>query len=217
MPSPDRWLVVMARDPGGAKSRLADVLTPDERSRLALALLEDVLDAVRGAAAARIVVATESAAVGEVATGHGAAPLAVPARGMRDAVRDALAAAAAAGARIAAILPADLPALRSDDVAALLDAAASADVVLSPDRHERGTNALVLRPPGALEPLFGPDSFAAHLDEAASRGLSVRIVARPGLSLDLDDADDLRAAMASVSTLGARTASVLPALLAISR
>ncbi|MDE3101297.1 MAG: 2-phospho-L-lactate guanylyltransferase [Chloroflexota bacterium] len=214
MPRPDRWLVVLARDARRAKSRLADVLTAGERARLALAMLEDVLEATLGAGA-RVVVATESAAMADLARRHGAEPLAVPARGTREAARDALAAAAEARARLAGVLPADLPALRTDDVVALLDAAEAADVVLASDRHGRGTNALVLRPPLALEPLFGPDSFAAHRDAAARAGLRVRTVTRPGLALDVDDAADLAAARETVPTLGARTARFLAALAAV--
>ena len=217
MPRPDRWLAVLARDVRGAKSRLADVLTADERARLALSMLEDVLEATLGADA-RVVVATESASVRDLAARHGAPAIMVPARGTREAARDALSAAADAGARLAGVLPADLPALRTDDVVALLDAAETADVVLAPDRHGRGTNALVLRPPLALEPLFGPDSFAVHRDAAARAGLDVRIVRRSGLALDVDDADDLRAALEAVPALGgARTRGVLSGLAFVRR
>ncbi|MDE3194365.1 MAG: hypothetical protein KGN00_11830, partial [Chloroflexota bacterium] len=114
-----------------------------------------------------------------------------------------------------ALLPADLAALRADDVAALLEAAEEADVVIAPDRRARGTNALVLRPPDALEPLFGPDSFAAHREAASRAGLRVRVVERAGLALDLDEADDLRAAVAEADSLGTRTGRVLSELLPV--
>jgi 2-phospho-L-lactate guanylyltransferase len=62
--------------------------------------------------------------------------------------------------------------------------------VLVPDRHGRGTNALVLAPPDAIEFCFGGDSRAAHVECARSRG--VRIVELDGqLTIDLDTPDDL--------------------------
>ncbi len=52
-------------------------------------------------------------------------------------------------------------------------AAFSADgaplVVVAPDRHGRGTNALLCAPPGLIEYQFGEDSFAQHCAQAAGR------------------------------------------------
>jgi Uncharacterized conserved protein len=47
---------------------------------------------------------------------------------------------------------------------------------------------------GAFEFRYGPGSFDAHCAEAQQRGLSLRVVQRPDLALDLDTLDDLRAA-----------------------
>ncbi len=63
--------------------------------------------------------------------------------------------------------------------------------VIAPDRRREGTNALLLRPPGALAYHFGPDSFARHCQEARQRGLRLEVCERPGLALDIDLPEDL--------------------------
>ena len=203
------WLLVLARDPARAKSRLAGALGPANRAELALAMLEDVLESARQARVGRVLVVTDSAAVRAVAARHGAAALRVRPRGTRSAARDALAAVARRGARRVAILPADLPLLRPADIVALAVRARTADVVLAPDRRRDGTNALVLSSPLALAPRFGPSSYRRHLDAARLAGLRSRIVRRRGLAFDLDDPDDLRALLASRTQPGRHTAAVL--------
>src|SRR5437868_2150541 len=64
-------------------------------------------------------------------------------------------------------------------------------VAVAPDRADVGTNALLLRPPRALVPAFGPASFDRHRAAARARGLSVAIVRLPALALDLDTPADL--------------------------
>ncbi len=211
LPPAESWLIVLARDPQGAKSRLGEILATDERALLATALLEDVLDAVYAAPVGRVVVATESDEIRATATRHGVEAIAVAARGMSDAARDALAAAVREGASAAAVLPADLPALRAADVSVLFSHSDEAAVTIAPDRHRRGTNALVLRPPGVLTPLFGHDSFRAHQVAAQGAGLSLRVVERPGLALDIDNADDLSFAIDHLASLGRRSAELLSA------
>ena len=64
------------------------------------------------------------------------------------------------GADRALLVPGDCPALDPGEVSALL--AHTAPVVIVPDRHGTGTNALLLAPPDAIAPSFGPGSFARH-------------------------------------------------------
>ena len=210
---PELWLLVLARDPARAKSRLAGVLGPASRAALALAMLEDVLESARHARVGPVLVVTDSATVRTVAARHGVAALRVRPRGTRSAARDALAAATRRGARHVAILPADLPLLRPADIVAVAARARTADVVLAPDRRREGTNALVLSSLGlTLAPRFGPSSFRRHLEAARLAGLRSRTVLRRGFALDLDGPDDLRALLASRARPGRHTADVLKRL-----
>ena len=90
----------------------------------------------------------------------------------------------------------DLPLLEGADIAAMAEIAAdpvwgAPVVVLAPDRHRRGTNALLLRPPGALPFHFGYDSFAKHVGEAVAGGAELMIYRSPGTEFDLDTPGDL--------------------------
>ncbi len=90
------------------------------------------------------------------------------------------------------VLAGDLPLLTAADVEAMIALGAEPrTVVLAPDRHGSGTNALLLRPPDALPFRFGPNSFALHAEEAAARSLVVRTYRGRGTAVDVDDPDDL--------------------------
>lgn len=89
----------------------------------------------------------------------------------------------------AVLVPGDTPLLQPDEIAGLI--AGTWAVVVVPDRHGTGTNALVLSPPDAIEPSFGPDSFARHLAAAEAAGVPHRVEEVPGLALDVDTPSDL--------------------------
>jgi 2-phospho-L-lactate guanylyltransferase len=105
-----------------------------------------------------------------------------------------VAAAVERGATRVLLVPGDCPALNPVEVDALLAAdAAAPHVVVVPDRHGEGTNALVLTPPTVMEPSFGPGSRARHEELARTAGASVEAVDVPSLGLDVDTLDDLEA------------------------
>jgi 2-phospho-L-lactate guanylyltransferase len=91
------------------------------------------------------------------------------------------------------LVPGDCPALDPAEVDALLAGFADAGVVIVPDRHGSGTNALRLTPPHVIEPAFGPGSFARHAARGAAAGAVVRVAHAPSLELDVDTPGDLAA------------------------
>jgi 2-phospho-L-lactate guanylyltransferase len=111
--------------------------------------------------------------------------------GQSDAAALGVAAAVARGAARALLVPGDCPSLDPGEVAALLTGDGS--VVIVPDRHGTGTNALLLTPPEVMAPAFGPGSFARHTAHAATAGATVRIAHAPSLALDVDTPGDLAA------------------------
>lgn len=86
------------------------------------------------------------------------------------------------------VIHADLPAVTVDDVEYLL-AQAGSGMALASDRHRKGTNAIALARPRPFRFAFGADSRERHVE--AARG-ELTIVERPGLALDVDTAEDLR-------------------------
>jgi 2-phospho-L-lactate guanylyltransferase len=175
-----------------AKSRLAQVLSPIERSALVLQLLDNVLPALAGSelVTATIVVSPDPAALNHAANA-GAIPLMQVGTGLNGAIRQGRAVARENGAEELLIVLADLPFLTTAVVDDLLEASAGADVTLAPDRHGTGTNALVLRPLDAIEPIFGTGSYQAHRAEADVRQRSLHTFHAQGTAFDVDTPEDL--------------------------
>lgn len=113
------------------------------------------------------------------------------------AVVQAQALAAEGGAEALLIVPADLPLIRADDLVAVLEAAATAQAVIAPDRAGNGTNALLIAPPVAIEPSFGEASFERHRALAEAADLNLAVVERLGLGLDLDTPADVALLLAT--------------------
>jgi 2-phospho-L-lactate guanylyltransferase len=91
----------------------------------------------------------------------------------------------AAASRIL-ILASDLPLVEKSDLAEMSRHACA----IAPDRHERGTNALLW--PVHLPFTFGENSFARHRAIAASAGFAAQIVERAGLAFDVDLPEDFK-------------------------
>jgi 2-phospho-L-lactate/phosphoenolpyruvate guanylyltransferase len=113
-------------------------------------------------------------------------------------------------------VPGDCPALDPAELTELLAPAPrhTPSVVIVPDRHGTGTNGLLLDPPEAIEPSFGPDSCKRHRSMAAELGLHCRIERLSSLLLDIDTGADLTALRERLSDhagRAARTRSVLDA------
>ena len=184
-------IIVPHRGLAAAKTRLAPVLDDGEREALAKRLLEQVLR-VAHEACGDVVVITPSQALSTLVAAAGARLVVQRGMGLNAGLEQARDDAIADGVETLLVLHGDLPNLGADDVAALLDALPEGrGVAIAPDKAGSGTNALALRPPDAIGFRFGIGSFGAHLAEAASAGVPVSEVHRPGLAFDLDTPADL--------------------------
>lgn len=91
------------------------------------------------------------------------------------------------------VLPADLPLLQPADITEiLLRTIKPPVVVIAPDRHKHGTNALYQSPAGLIDFAFGVDSFQKHCDRAQKANARLEILELPSLGLDLDLPEDLQ-------------------------
>jgi 2-phospho-L-lactate guanylyltransferase len=185
-------IIVPHRGLGVAKSRLAPVLGPRQRGRLARQLLEHVLLVVRDAAQGEAVVISPDEDLGSIARAAGATLTVQRGLGLNSGLAQARDEAIADGVTTLLVLHGDLPDLGPDDIAALAAAIPEdGGVAIAPDGHGTGTNALGMRPPGAIPFRFGAGSFGAHIAEAAARRHRAVIVERQGLAFDLDTPSDL--------------------------
>jgi 2-phospho-L-lactate/phosphoenolpyruvate guanylyltransferase len=180
----------------GAKSRLGAVLDAEERHELALRLADATIrSAVATPGIAETLVITPDDTVRAVAMAAGARPVLQRSRGLNAGLREARAEALAGGATAMLILPTDLPRVSPAALGVLLATLGDGDgagplVALVPDRHGRGTNALLLAPPDVIDVSFGGDSHAAHAAAAADAGARFIDLGGP-LTYDLDTPDDL--------------------------
>lgn len=178
----------------GAKSRLGAVLDAEERRDLADGLARRTIRAgVAAAGVSETLVVTPDDDVRTMALELGARPLRQRSSGLNEGLREARDEALAGGADAILVLPIDLPEVTPDAIGDIVEVLADAPrpvIAIVPDRHGRGTNALLLAPPDAIDFRFGGDSRDAHVAAAAAGGVAVIELAGP-LQLDLDTPDDL--------------------------
>jgi 2-phospho-L-lactate guanylyltransferase len=188
------FAVVPFKDLEAAKERLSSRLGPLERRALALAMLDDVLGALsRVPALEGVLVVTCEPEVMRRAARFGAEILEEPVNeGHTAAVQRAVRELERRRASAMLCVSGDLPSVTPAEIAALLRALGPPpSVVLAPSRDDRGTNAVVVSPPGAMPLRFGEPSFPAHLARARELGLRTEVMRLSGTALDLDTPDDL--------------------------
>jgi len=187
-------VAVPVKDLVNAKQRLVSFLSPPERSELARAMLQDVLEALGRARLGEVLVVTRDPAVQALARRHDATILSEDDnRGHTEAVARAQQAALARGARRFLTIPGDVPCTTAEEVAILAAALPPGPgVAFVPSLSGFGTNAALLEPPGLFPLKFGEPSFDNHLLAARAAGLNPVVVRLPGIGLDIDAPEDLR-------------------------
>lgn len=188
-------ILIPVKDLGKAKQRLGEVLSQEQRTILAEAMLADVVDAVLGWKQ-RPPVALVTSFPAAMKLGLECGFEIIEDRenpGETGAIAMATQVAVERGARETLVLPGDMPLLTSAELEAVYAAAPAEGVVLVPSADGRGSNA-VLRRPAALMPLrFGNDSFVPHVQAARATGKQVVVLELEGIGLDIDTPADLAA------------------------
>ena len=187
------WVVVLIKDFDSAKQRLRPAL--GAKSRRALAR-NNARQAVHAAAAGdHVLVVAGGEEVAEMAAAWGADVLLEPREeGQNVAARRGIDRAIQGGAEAVLLLSSDLPLVTETAVRDLLQAAArltSPVVVAAPATGRGGTNALYLRPPGAIGLHFGDESLAQFRADAEQRRVKFVVFQSDALALDLDEPADL--------------------------
>ncbi len=194
--------VVPVKSFDAAKQRLSPRLGGGSRHLLAQAMMADVLAALRRVRRLdAVAVVTDDHEIEAMLRGD-------PVTVLRDDQRDGQSAAAMIGIRHAIadgyrrvlLVPGDTPLIDAGEVDRLLDAnrTGRADLIIVPDRHRQGTNALVISPPDAFEPRFGPESLERHLEAARTAELPHRVEDVESLMHDVDTVEDLAALAAEL-------------------
>ena len=188
------WAIVPVKPLRRGKSRLAKILTEDERTDLNKRLLAHTLETLSEIPEIEhvLVISRDQGAL-SLARDHGARTVQENgAPHLNVALTRATIIAKEYATRGVLIVPADLPLVTPDDVRVMLDKVKDPPVVIvAPDRHKEGTNALLVCPAGLIEYNFGPGSFERHCNRARSAGARLEVVELDSLALDMDLPEDL--------------------------
>ena len=191
-----------------AKQRLAGALARGSRESLAQAMFADVLGALRRSRRVdSIAVVTADPTADSLARDLATVVRDRAHAGQSAAAELGIAQALREGFERVLLVPGDTPLVDAHELDVLLErvAADRLAVAIVGDRHGTGTNALVLSPPDAIKPSFGPDSLARHTAAAEAAGLPHRVEDVPSLAHDVDTPEDLAAlaALLNETRLGA--------------
>ena len=188
--------LVPVKDLGLAKSRLAAVLTAEERRDLARAMLEDVLAALLASpGVGAITLVSDDPVADSLARGHGVDRLgerALGAAGLNPVITAAVARLRSRGNRRILVLHSDLPYLHAGDIAGVLELLQqSGGLVIGPDRASAGTNLLAFESGCVPRFSFGSGSYAHHCNWARARGFMFSSFESRGVAVDIDTPADI--------------------------
>lgn len=188
------WAIVPVKPLNRAKSRLAAVLSPEARVRLAIRMLEHTLVALNESAAVSgvLVISRDNRAL-VVARKHRARTVQESGQPeLNIALERASQVITSWNAQAALVLPADLPLIIPEDVRELVKLGRfHQSVVIVPDHNSQGTNGMLLRPPGLFPFMFGENSLALHTAAAEAAGADVHLYRSERMMLDVDTPEDL--------------------------
>ncbi|MCC7130762.1 MAG: 2-phospho-L-lactate guanylyltransferase [Anaerolineae bacterium] len=189
------WAIVPVKPLRRGKSRLAEVLSQDERTDLNRRLLSHTLDTLAELPEIEhVLVVSRDQGVLALAREHGARTVQENgAPQLNASLTRATILARTYATRGVLIIPADLPLIAPEDVRAILEKAVDPPVVVvAPDRRREGTNVLLVCPAGIIEYEFGPGSFQRHCERALQAGARLEVCELPSLALDMDLPEDLK-------------------------
>jgi 2-phospho-L-lactate guanylyltransferase len=188
------WAIVPVKPLRRGKSRLAGLLSEEQRTALNRYLLEHTLKTLNELTEIEhtLVVSRDPEALALTRSMGGRTVLEDGAPQFNTAIKRAAIVAKAQGARAILILPADLPLIVPNDLKTLIRRGKKEPtIVIAPDRRQDGTNALLVNPADLIEFGYGPGSFQRHCERATQAGAKLVVIQSKRLGLDLDLPEDL--------------------------
>jgi 2-phospho-L-lactate guanylyltransferase len=187
-------ILIPVKSLANAKQRLASVLDQPTRTKLAQAMLFDVLETL-GTCVSRPEVSIVTSDPFALRLARRFQFQIIPDntnRSETDAIEMATRFCEAQGVDNTLVLPGDIPLINVAELEQILEAAPAEGSVLVPAADGRGTNAAWRRPAGLFPLRFGNDSFKPHLAAARATQKPCVVLSLPGIALDVDNPSDLR-------------------------
>jgi len=188
------WTIVPIKPLNRAKSRLADVLSQEQRSIFAEQMFRKMMHVLSQVphVTGTLVISRDMRALA-IARDYGARTIQETSPSdLNPALNRATEIVRLWGANAVLILPADLPFITPNDIVQLAHLGAhEPSIVATTDRIGDGTNALLIRPIGLINYSYGVGSFNRHQQAAKRIGANVHIYESPTIQLDIDVPQDL--------------------------
>jgi 2-phospho-L-lactate guanylyltransferase len=187
-------ILVPIKNTSGAKQRLASILDQPARTRLAQAMLHDVLTTLHNwKHCPRVGVVTSDSYAIQLATDYEFEIIRDPDNpGETGAIEMATRVCVERGDEYTLIIPADIPLIQAVELNEILTRAPEQGTVLVPAADGRGTNAAFRRPANLFPLRFGNDSFKPHRAVADSTGKPCIVLNLPGVAVDVDNPEDIQ-------------------------
>ncbi|MBL4889632.1 MAG: 2-phospho-L-lactate guanylyltransferase [Candidatus Lindowbacteria bacterium] len=188
-------IVIPVKNPEGAKQRLKDVLSAEQRFELATTLFVDVLNQINKLPSKPdCLVVTDDDRISNLAVKHGAEVLIEEnPQGETKAVEFATALSVQNGYTRQVVIPGDMAYLDIDEMEQLLATKLdSPSVVYCPAVGDDGTNAIYSTPPNAVSFRFGDRSFPDYIERAKDNNVNHEVLRLKSLVLDIDTPNDLK-------------------------
>jgi len=187
-------ILIPVKNLSNAKQRLAAVLDQADRTRLAQAMLFDVLEVVHAwQARPSVGLVTNDPFARELALRFEFEVIADDENlGETAAIELATRVCESRGIESTLVIPGDIPLVQVAELESIAMAAPAQGSVLVPASDGRGTNAAFRRPAGLFPLRFGNDSFRPHVAAASATNLPCVVLPFSGIGLDVDNPSDLR-------------------------
>lgn len=175
-----------------SKTRLS-AIDSQQRVKLTVAMLNNVLSALsRSRRISDVTVVSGDRRAARIARRYGAKFMwEGRSPGLNRALKSAIQKLGRANETVV-IVHADLPLLTPKDVDMLVTRSEGSQIAIVPCKNGTGTNALLLKPPDVIPPVFGQGSFKTHLSLARRTRSRCKVVRIWGIQFDIDEPRDLR-------------------------
>jgi 2-phospho-L-lactate guanylyltransferase len=187
------WAIIPVKPLRRGKSRLAPILSEDERAKLNYAMLENTLKVVSAFPDFDeiLVISRDPAALSLARQYNSRTVKEEGSPELNKAIMRAARVAIAFSAHGVMIIPADLPLICVEDLKTFIGLSGSPpEIIIAPDRRMDGTNALLISPVGIINYCYGPQSYEKHVDQAKKCGANIKICSLPSFALDVDWPED---------------------------
>jgi len=186
-------LLIPVKDLTNAKQRLAAALDQAQRSRLAEAMLRDVMTAASGVMDRLDVYLVTGDSQAKSMAAEFCFGVIEDTRNESEtaAIEMATTWCERQGYGTTLVVPGDIPLITGVELHHVLDAAPEEGAVFVPAYDRRGSNCILRRPASIIPLRFGNDSFVPHCEAMRRTGKPLIILETPGIGLDIDNPHEL--------------------------